>query len=154
MGEKCWYWISCIASSLGIYFGVTIFFLFTFYYHNVNAGAWGLISAIFAATCLHLRLLSQNNRLVTWYTAGNLTGLAVLGFFSFCISLGFTIWYIVYASYHKIPMMPVETSYYLTAVWSFMTVKWTLTLFILSYRYARLIRYNSPFLITSDPYQS
>jgi hypothetical protein len=79
-----------------------------------------------------------------------LIALALLGFFSCCISLGFSIWYIVYASYHEIPMLPVKTSYYLTAVWSFMTVKWTLTLFILSYRYSRLVRYASPFLIMPD----
>jgi len=150
MSDKCCFWLMSFASALGIYFGVTIFFMFTFYYHNVNAGAWGLISAIFASSCLHLRILQRNNRLIVWYSAGNLTGLALLGFFSFCISLGFTIWYIVFASYHNIPMLPVQTSYYLTAVWSFMTVKWTLTLFILSYRYARLIRYTSPFLIIPE----
>lgn len=91
MARKCSSWIFCLSSSLGIYFGITIFFLFTFVYHNNYAGIWGLISgnnetritskinafgnevqlqcilshvsAVFAGLCLHLHLLSSDNRL-------------------------------------------------------------------------------------------
>lgn len=44
MGGKCCSWLATASTILGIYFGVTIFFVFTFYYHNNHAGTWGLFS--------------------------------------------------------------------------------------------------------------
>jgi len=150
MEKRCGYWLFCISSSLGVYFGITIFFLFTFFYHNNHAGIWGLLSAMFAGICLHLKLLSSNHRLSVWYSIGQLHALAAFGFICFCLSLGFTSWYIIYAAYHHIPMLPVGGSFYLAAVWSAMTAKWTLCTFFMSYRYARIIRYNTPFLIIQE----
>ena len=47
-------------------------------------------------------------------------------------------------------MLPVKTSYYLTAVWSGMSFKWALSTGIISYRFARLMEYNTPFLIIQE----
>jgi len=150
MARSCGWWVFSISASLGVYFGLTVFLIFTFYYHNVHAGIWGLFSGTLAALCLHLKLLSSNNRLHTVYTAGQLNVLALIGFIFFCISLGFTLWYIIYSAYHHIPVMPAGTSFYLSAVWSGMTAKWSFVLTILSYRYSRFIRYSTPFLIIQE----
>ncbi|CAG7655384.1 unnamed protein product [Allacma fusca] len=144
------HWLATASTVLGIYFGITIFFLFTFYYHNNHAGTWGLFSAVFASICLHLRLLRGNNRLGGWYTIGQLNSLAAFGFICFCIALGFTSWYIIYAAYHNIPMLPVTSSFYLAAVWAGMTAKWSFCCFILSYQYSRFLRYSTPFLVIQE----
>jgi hypothetical protein len=47
-------------------------------------------------------------------------------------------------------VMPVRESYYLAAVWAGMGAKWTFCLFLISYRYARIMRYTTPFLIIND----
>ena len=47
-------------------------------------------------------------------------------------------------------MLPVETSYYLAAVWAGMTVKWSFCVFITGYRYSRFLRYSTPFLVIQD----
>ncbi|OXA59123.1 heme transporter hrg1-B [Folsomia candida] len=150
MARKCSSWIFCLSSSLGIYFGITIFFLFTFVYHNNYAGIWGLISAVFAGLCLHLHLLSSDNRLSGWYSAQQLIAIAAFSFICFALAIGFTSWYLIYAIYHHIPMLPVKNSYFLAAVWSGMTMKWTFALFLLSYRYSRILRYTTPFLIIQE----
>jgi len=150
MGRKFSSWVFCAASSLGVFFGISIFFVFTFAYNNNHAGTWGLISALFAGLCLHLHLLSSENRLSGWYSAPQLTAIAAFAFICFTFALGFSAWYLIYAVYHHIPMLPVKTSSYLAAVWAGMSAKWTFTLFLLSYRYSRILRYNTPFLIIQE----
>jgi len=44
MARKCSFWWMAVSSGLGVYFGITIFLLFTFYYKNDAAGAFGLVS--------------------------------------------------------------------------------------------------------------
>jgi len=148
--RKCSYWWLTVSSCLGIFFGITILFVFAFHYQNDAAGVFGLISALFAAVSLHLTLLNDGNRIMTWYTAKNLKALSALALVSSLIALGFTLFYVIYASIHQLPMLPVKQSYYLVAVWSGMTFKWALTVSILSIRQARILQCTTPFLIVQE----
>lgn len=40
------------------------------------------------------------------------------------------VWYLFYAAYYKIPMVPVDNSAIVTSVWVFMTAKWTFLIWL------------------------
>jgi hypothetical protein len=63
---------------------------------------------MFAAIALHLRLLVARDRLGVWYTPVNLKALGSLGACFSVLSLGFTLWYIIYASNNNIRKLKIS----------------------------------------------
>merc|ERR1712179_449038 len=64
-----WMWVKLVKAGLGVILGVIAFFVFTFVYGNIAAGAWALISAMFAGLVLHLHIVYKHRRLELYYSA-------------------------------------------------------------------------------------
>merc|ERR1712055_593710 len=88
-----WMWVKLVKAGLGVILGAIAFFIFTFVYGNIAAGAWALISAMFAGLVLHLHIVYKHHRLELYYSAYRLA--VVRG-----ISTAVTIYY----AYLKISM--------------------------------------------------
>ena len=64
-----WMWVKLVKAGLGVILGAIAFFIFTFVYGNIAAGAWALISAMFAGLVLHLHIVYKHHRLELYYSA-------------------------------------------------------------------------------------
>lgn len=137
--SSCWMTFSLGMAGLGVVMGITVFFVFSFLYGNIHAGLWALGSGILAAIVLHLHLLFLNHRLPTWHTVHSLAANRNLGLLTLAFSIGATVYYIYTAISEHQPVYPIEDSYMIAGVWSFMTAKWSLGLVIYGHRYKRML---------------
>lgn len=148
MCNNCKQWFHLVSSIIGIILGVAAFVVFFFVYENIDAGFWGFLSGVFAMVCFHLHYLHIRQKLDAWHSADTLRGIKVLGMMGTLAGMAGLIWYIFIAMYHHIPVMPVRTSMYIAAVWSFMTAKWGLSLFLYCRMYVRILVGHDPPLIS------
>lgn len=119
-----------VQSSLGIFIGISTAFVFYHNFHNAQAAGWALASGVFAAAALHLAILIHKKTIRSWYSVLHLRSIQLLAFLVTDISMAAFVWYLFYAAYYKIPMVPVDNSAIVTSVWVFMTAKWTFLIWL------------------------
>ncbi|KAK3929977.1 Heme transporter hrg-1 [Frankliniella fusca] len=125
-----------VSSSLGVLVGLLACIAFSAVYTHVVASVLAFLSAVFAAVCLVLHILHHRNVLHVWHSPDTLNDLSILGFCVLNIGFSLTSWYLFDIIYYHKPMMPVDGSPYISAVWAFMTGKWGTMLWYDSRKYA------------------
>ncbi|KAG8233094.1 hypothetical protein J437_LFUL013285 [Ladona fulva] len=146
MCNNCCCSFHLFTSLTGVGLGVTAFFVF-FHLNNIDAGSWALVSAVFAGVVFHLHYIKYCRNLDSYHDVNTLKGIQFLGLMVTTIGVTGTVWYIFNAVYYSIPMLPVNRSAYIAAVWTFMTAKWGLMLLIFGKIYANVIRRENPPLL-------
>ncbi|XP_069692531.1 heme transporter hrg-1-like [Periplaneta americana] len=145
--NSCKQWFHLISSLIGVFLGAAAFVTFFCVYKNLDAGFWGFLSGMFALVCLHLHFLHLRQQLESWHSVDTLGSMKVLGVVGALVGSAGCIWYIFISLYHHISVLPVDTSMYIAAVWTFMTAKWGLLLFSYCRMYERiLLGGNPPFI--------
>ncbi|XP_035226896.1 uncharacterized protein LOC118199169 [Stegodyphus dumicola] len=117
-------------SSLGCVVGTAAFAYFAFFAGNINAAAWGMISAVFAAATLHVHMLKLKRTLEEWYGPEELRDIIVLGQGACLVSLAAVVTYIFLAVDAKEGFTFQGTTFYPVVVFSVLSVIWSLLLFI------------------------
>jgi len=135
----CFMTFKLVSSGLGIAAGLSVFFCFGFYYQNVEAGIWALISAIFSAVCFHLYLMYRNFRLDSWHTPKSLNALKLVAIVGLITSTFASLFYFYTAIGGHESVKPYKDSHLLRGVWSFMTVKWSGGLLYTAVKYKKLL---------------
>ncbi|KDR19233.1 heme transporter hrg1-A-like [Zootermopsis nevadensis] len=148
MFNNCKQWFHLVSSVVGAILGVSAFVVFFCIYENVDAAFWGLLSGVFAMVCFHLHYLYVRQKMDSWHSVDTLRSIKVLGIMGALAGMAGLIWCIFIAVYHHIPVMPVDTSMYIAAVWTFMTAKWGLCLFLYCRMYTRILSGHNPPLIS------
>ena len=102
---------------------------------------------MFASVCLHLHYLHVRQRLDAWHSIETVDSMKVLAMCGALAGVAGLSWYIFQAVYHDVPMLPVQHSMYVAAVWTFMTIKWSLMLFVYCRMYVKVLRGDNHILI-------
>lgn len=122
-------------SGLGAILGLIAFITFFFFYQNFKAGTWALLSAVFAIAFYHMVWLYKNGRVLQWHDVNTLNAIIDFSFTMAVLSSAAMLWYIFKTIYYKEAVYPISDSSEITAVWSFMTAKWTGALYFTCNRY-------------------
>lgn len=131
--------LDLILSALGVFIGVSAFFVLFIGYQNYDVGFWSILSGVLAAVCFHLHWLKRKDILDRWYTARSLRNLNVVGFVSAVAGITAMIWYIFITFYYKVPVMPISESTIITAVWSMICGKWGIFLMYHTHKYELIL---------------
>lgn len=129
-----------VQSVLGILLGLLSGTAFFWQYGNYQAAAWAFASALVATGALHLAILLYRKTTNEWYHPYHLHTIQLMAFITADISVAAFAWYLFYAAYYHIPMMPADTSAVITSVWAGMTAKWAMFLWLFARRCVRQIR--------------
>ncbi|XP_071788632.1 heme transporter HRG1-like [Asterias amurensis] len=129
-----------VLASTGISLGCLVFMVFLAVeeYRNFHIAIWGLVSGIFAALTLIVHIQHTRGDRDVW--VNRLKAPIIVGFIVQLGSIAAFITYIVLALVEKQTLMPVTGAhhgYYLTAIWVFMTWKWSFALFFFSRSYRK-----------------
>ncbi|CAG0913477.1 unnamed protein product [Notodromas monacha] len=128
-------------AAIGGLLGLIAFLCFGFYFHNEHAAVWGLVSALLASVVALLHYLYIKEELDVWYSGGGLYNIAFLGLCGALMGLAGLIFYVFLIIYYKLPFSASEISdsYYIATVWSFMTAKWGMGLFMHARNYKTIL---------------
>uniref|UniRef100_A0A1B6J3Z6 Uncharacterized protein n=1 Tax=Homalodisca liturata TaxID=320908 RepID=A0A1B6J3Z6_9HEMI len=142
--------LGLILSGFGVAASLSSFvFLF---FGNYHAAIWALISGLLAAVDFHLYYLHWRNNLVAWHNLNTLKDFQILAIVGMVFGIAASIWYIFYFIYYNLPILPVPDSYQIAAVWSFMTAKWGLGLYLTSRHLISELEHDYPQLLPSPSY--
>uniref|UniRef100_A0A1B6ECU0 Heme transporter hrg1-B n=1 Tax=Clastoptera arizonana TaxID=38151 RepID=A0A1B6ECU0_9HEMI len=136
-------------SGFGIFAGFSAFFTFMLYYSNYQASVWALISGIIAAVNFHLMILFYRDKLESWHSVNTLKDIQYLAFFALLFGTTGIIWYLFKIIYYTLPILPVDDSMQIAAVWAFMTAKWGVGLYFITNKYTKYIEEISPRLLNT-----
>ncbi|PSN47470.1 Heme transporter hrg-1 [Blattella germanica] len=142
--QTCKKWFHLITSVLGVIFGLSSFIAFFCVYGNLNAGLWGFISGVFASLCLHLHYLHIKQKLDSYHSVQTLHSLKILATVGALAGLAGTFWYLFFSIYHHVPILPVQSSTFIAAVWAFLTCKWGILLFVYCRHYIIILQGDYP----------
>ncbi|XP_063240313.1 uncharacterized protein LOC134541088 [Bacillus rossius redtenbacheri] len=129
-------WCSCVFSALGVVLGLGAFVVFFGIFKNYEAGIWSIMSAVVAAVLLHLSCLALRGRLDSWHTPDSLRSIAWLGGINVVVGLSGLVWNVVRTAVYHTPVLPVEDSSAIAAVWALMVAKWGLLVALSGRRYS------------------
>ncbi|CAK1582641.1 unnamed protein product [Parnassius mnemosyne] len=136
-------------SALGAIFGVSAFICFSIVYANIEAGMWALLSGIHASLALVLHCHYLKESLHVNFSRKALQYIGDFGIVGFVSGLALTLFYTFLEIYYKADIVPIQTSIIIRLIWSFMMMKWGLTLYLFTKKYLRT--YNDDQLFSENP---
>ena len=142
--------IHLIISAIGVFVGISACIVFVAAYGNHDDGFWAILSAVLAAVCFHLHWVKGKETLERWHTKVTLRNLNVVGAVSAIAAIAFFIWYLFLTFYYQIPIVPVEESTVIQAVWSMICGKWGILLMYYSRKYELIIQEGSGPILTES----
>ncbi|GAB1861927.1 Heme transporter hrg1-B [Camponotus japonicus] len=142
--------VQLLISALGIFIGVSAFFVLFVVYGNHEVGFWSILAGALAGVCFHLHWVKGKETLERWHTRITLQNLNVVGFISAVIGVTALIWYLFLTFYYKIPIQPISESTVIRAVWSVICAKWGVTLMYYSNKYELLIQEGAAPILTDN----
>jgi len=95
----------------------------------------------------HLHLLYQNFKLESWHTTKSLAASRNLGLLTAAGATAATIYYLYVHLSTREAINPIENNHLISAVWSFMTVKWGLGLGFFGQKYKLVLQREYSLLI-------
>ncbi|XP_064643965.1 heme transporter hrg1-A-like isoform X2 [Lineus longissimus] len=120
----------------GVLVGIAVFPAFGVKFHNWDAAAWGLVSAVFAGVTLYVHIQYMREFWKTWVY--RLRYLMLTGCFVMTAGLCGFVAYLTLAIYQGHEFSVYGQNYYIVIVWCFMTFKWGAALFYYSRSYRNL----------------
>jgi hypothetical protein len=137
-------------SVFGTLTGLAILLCFVAFFHNINAAAWGFVSAIFASITLGLHLKYYNDQFSECASSHSwLVYFAVIGLKGQVASIvGFAIYITLAVERHQ-EFTPHNDGFYVTSICCALAWIWSLLVFFYARRYNNLCQERDEELNTS-----
>ncbi|XP_064643963.1 heme transporter hrg1-A-like isoform X1 [Lineus longissimus] len=134
--SSCRMWTRIALAIIGEIVGVAGGVAFILKFVNYDAGAWALVSAVFAGVTLYVHIQYMREFWKTWVY--RLRYLMLTGCFVMTAGLCGFVAYLTLAIYQGHEFSVYGQNYYIVIVWCFMTFKWGAALFYYSRSYRNL----------------